>query len=423
MIEAGDAPPEVTNDDVLDLLQRDQNRPDADRYEQDTLFQLPVHIDSDRRRSGSQTYLYETRDAGIYLLTIRTNAFVTRVLFEENDGDDANHPRAVGVNYLEGVAMYSADRRYNSSDQGISHKVYASREVIVAGGVFNTPQILKLSGIGPREELEQFDIPVLVDLPAVGKNMQDNYEAALVVEGSQPFETNFEQCTPFEDNDPCLEQWRTNSSNRGPYGQGAATVSMIMRSSLSENENADLFFFGGAGGVFRGHYPGFSEESYPPETFFWSVVKMQTQNSAGSVRLRSGDPRDMPEIAFNSFAEGREHDIGALAEGFEFARRALSRPGQEYGPYEWVQPREDETDGESIANELYSHHATSTCVMGADDDFDACVDSRFQVRGVNGLRVVDGSVFPRVPGAFPVLPTFMLSEKATDDILAAAVAE
>ena len=419
MIEAGDAPSDVTNDAVLELLQRDQNRPDADRYERQSLFQIPVHIDSNRHRSGAQTYLYATRDNDAYPLTIRTNAFVNRVLFDESDAS-TSRPRASGVNYLEGEAMYSADRRYNSSYPGISHDVYATREVIVAGGVFNTPQILKLSGIGPREELEEFGIPILVDLPAVGRNMQDNYEAAVVVEASQPFETNFEECTPFEDGDPCLEQWHNNSSDHGPYGQGAAAVSMIMRSSLSENENADLFFFGGAGGAFRGHYPGFSHEAWPPETFFWTVVKMQSQNYAGTVRLRSSNPRDVPEISFNSFAQGREHDLNAMVEGFEFARRALSRPGQEYGPYEWIQPTPNVTDHESISNELYSHHATSTCIMGRADDENACVDPQFRVRGVDNLRVVDGSVFPRVPGAFPVLPTFMLSEKATDDILAAA---
>ncbi|KAK3718196.1 hypothetical protein LTR37_005311 [Vermiconidia calcicola] len=424
MIEAGDASSDVTNEEVLDLLQRDQNRPDPDRYQQHSVFQIPVHIDAQRRRSSAQTYIYdvlteqEASGSGNHTLTLRTNAFATRVLFEDNT--KSAQPRATGVEYLSGVAMYSADRRYNASESGTLHTVHASREVIVAGGVFNTPQLLKLSGIGPRAELERFDIPVVVDLSAVGENMQDNYEAAIAVEGSRPFESPFEDCTPFEDGDPCLADWRYNAS--GAYGQGAATVGMIMRSSFSSNEDADLFFFGGAGGLFRGHYPGFSREEYPPNTFGWSVVKMQTRNRAGTVRLRSKDPRDVPEIAFNHFEQGGRQDIEAMAEGFEFARSVFELPGQEYGPFEYTIPAPGETAQRSIREEVYSHHAVGTCAMGADDDANACVNSGFQVRGVEGLRVVDGSVFPRVPGAFPVLPTFMMSEKATDDILA-AVAE
>ena len=144
---------------------------------------------------------------------------------------------------------------------------------------------------------------------------------------------------------------------------------------------------------------------------------MQTHNQAGSVTLRSANPREVPDIVFNQFAQGREQDIGAMVEGFEFVRSVFRMPDQDYGPYTYVQPGPDEAADESIDNGVYSHHAIGTCIMGPDDDENACVDSHFRVRGVTGLRVVDGSVFPRVPGAFPVLPTFMLAEKAMYDIL------
>jgi choline dehydrogenase len=81
--------------------------------------------------------------------------------------------------------MYSADPRYNASISGSTIQAYARKEVILAGGVFNTPQILKLSGIGPKDELSQFDIPVLVDIPGVGHNMQDNNEFGLTADASE----------------------------------------------------------------------------------------------------------------------------------------------------------------------------------------------------------------------------------------------
>ena len=261
MIAAGDAPNDVDNQGVLDLLQRDQNRLDSDRYEKPQLFEIPVHIDAQRRRSGSWSYLRETTDArnadgsDKYPLTIRTNSFVTEVLFDESS-ETQDTPIAMGVRYLQGEAMYAADRRYNVTEEGVSHEVYATREVIIAGGVFNTPQILKLSGIGPRQELESSGIPDRVDLQAVGHNMQDNYEAAFLVEASREFDIPFTNCFPFEDGDPCLLDWRSDEGGHGPYGMGAAAVGMTMRSSLSDDDDADLFFFGGAGGAFRGHYPG-----------------------------------------------------------------------------------------------------------------------------------------------------------------------
>ena len=94
-----------------------------------------------------------------------TNSLVTKVLFENGGGGDK--PRAYGVEYLKGESLYAADPRYDASKEGEVKKVTASREVIVAGGTFNTPQILKLSGVGPREELESLGIAVIADLPAV----------------------------------------------------------------------------------------------------------------------------------------------------------------------------------------------------------------------------------------------------------------
>ncbi|KAF2269262.1 alcohol oxidase [Lojkania enalia] len=417
-IAIGEHSPNSTAE-IFRLLQRDMNRLDPRRYERDDLYQLTLHTDALRQRSSAQTYLRDTVNernedgSQRYPLTISTSSLATRVLFSNSTGNEK--PRSTGVAYLHGQALYRADRRYNGIQTGTPMNVTATREVIVAGGAFNTPQILKLSGVGPREELESFNIPVVVDLPAVGTNLQDNYEAGVHVEAAQDFQSTFENCTFLTPGDPCLREWMEEHS--GAYGQGAAPVGMLRRSSVSENADADLFYFGAAGAVFEGHYPGFSSHRYPPSSFFWSAVKMQTQNRAGTVRLRSTDPQDVPDISFNFFQEGAEHDLQALSEGVQFVLDVFNQTQPPWGPYRVINPNPEVELRQAIMDQAFSHHASSSCPMGPTNSSSSCVDSRFKVIGIDGLRVVDASVFPRVPGAFPILPTFMISEKATDVIM------
>jgi len=144
---------------------------------------------------------------------------------------------------------------------------------------------------------------------------------------------------------------------------------------------------------------------------------MQVQNRAGTVRLRSADPQDTPLIDFNFFAQGGDHDLQALSEGIEIAQRIFNSTGAPYGPFTQIEPIPGRDVRQALRDETFSHHASSSCAIGPVNGTGTCVDSRFRVQGVEGLRVVDASVFPRVPGAFPILPTFMVSEKATDVIL------
>ena len=120
--------------------------------------------------------------------------------------------------------------------------------------------------------------------------MQDNYEGGVIVRASVPWENvPFANCTmnpaSSPEEDPCLESWLTDHA--GPYGEGGAALSMWYRSSVSDNNDCDVFFFGSASAQLRGYFPGFSRERVPPSTFFWSMVKMQVANQAGTVRLRS----------------------------------------------------------------------------------------------------------------------------------------
>lgn len=252
--------------------------------------------------------------------------------------------------------------------------------------------------------------------------MQDNYEGGVTVRANVPWENNPYAGCPFNithpDSDPCFEQWETE--HVGPYGEGGAPISMWFKSSVSENEDCDIFLFGAASADFRGYFPGYSREQVPDNTFFWSMVKMQMGNQAGTVTLRSSNPRDTPLIHFNWFEQNGDRDLQALSEAAAFALRAFEATGAPYAPFEVVEPTPGIDAKQAIKDNTFSHHVTSTCRMGPRDDPDYCVDSKFQVNGVEGLRVVDASVFPRTPGAFAVAPTFIISRKAYYDIIAKA---
>ena len=397
-------------------MQRDLNRADIHRYESNSLYQLPLHVDRLRRRSSSQTYLRDTintlNEDGTqkYPLTISTASLATRVLFDRSN----TIPRATGVSYLHGQALYRADRRNNGLQVGQPFNVTATREVIVSGGAFNTPQLLKLSGIGPKDELKNFKITLVKDLPAVGAYLQDNYEAPIHVEAAQSFGSPFANCTNLAPGDPCLREWRDNGT--GPYGMGAAPAGMLHRSSVSENSDTDLFHFGAAAALFDGYFPGFSAVQAPGNTSFWSVVKMQYQNYAGTIRLRSTDPQDTPIINFNYFSEGGDHDLQALSEGVQFVLDVYKNTPAPYGPYKVILPDPEVDLKQAIMNQAYSHHACGSCRIGLGEE-NSCVDGKLRVHGVEGLRVVDASVFPRTPGGFPILPTFLVGAKASDMIL------
>ena len=171
--------------------------------------------------------------------------------------------------------------------------------------------------------------------------------------------------------------------------------------------------------------PNTQERSREKNRFTWAILKAHTLNTAGTVMLRSDDPRDVPHVNFRYFEEGNDasgDDLEAVVEGVEFVRRMMRRASEvvekELVPGENVSTREQIR--EFVRNEAWGHHASCTCKMGPNDDEMAVVDSNFRVHGTTNLRVVDASVFPRIPGFFIVTSVYMISEKASDVILADA---
>ncbi|KAH8649766.1 hypothetical protein BGZ61DRAFT_375946 [Ilyonectria robusta] len=399
-------------DHLTEFLQRDVNDP---MYSYTPgAYQLSVAMTEDRRRSAARNYIVDTIAAG-YPLTLSTHSLASHILFDRS----SSVPRAVGVEYMVGEALYGADPRFNVSQTGQVKTVSASKEVIVSGGVFNTPQLLKLSGVGPREELESFGIDVIVDSPSVGKYLQDHTEAIVVVNATEPWSNDPNaNCTrQFDSTDPCFLEWQ--NSGTGPYGEGAAPLSIRHRSSQSEDEEIDIWIYGFTGAIVRGWYPGFSQASPAPSSLSFAIIKTQTpgDEATGTVTLRSANPRDTPEIVVDWLqGEHGERDLEILTEGAQLLYSIMEDSSSPPAPYSRVQPGEGVDVAQNLKDEAFGHHGGCTCRMGPANSLDHCVDSELRVNGVHGLRIVDMSVFPRVPGAFPQQSTYIMALKAADII-------
>lgn len=387
-------------------------------------------------------------------LIIATAIHVTKLVFAPERSTDLA-PRVIGVEWTRGRHLYKASPLHEKSTAGASGIYYARREVIVCGGSFNTPQLLMLSGIGPRQHLEEAGVKCRVDLPGVGSNLQDRYEVCVVSELAHDFSTlvgvNFD---PKDTTDEQLKRWRNGDRNSLYASNGGALA--ILKKTDPKLAVPDIFMFA-APAMFRGYYPGWSGDllrrpghgSAPHETpdapehrnqLSWVILKARTNNMSGTVRLRSKDPFATPIVTHHHFGEGAapespeaigaREDLTAMARGVAFARSLNAKLGSVEKAELWPGPQipNDSTQLENwVRQEAWGHHPCGTCRIGSDAwqprpeelrDQGAVLDSKLRVQGVRGLRVVDASVFPRIPGYFIVTPIYCVSEKAADDILA-----
>jgi choline dehydrogenase-like flavoprotein len=362
------------------------------------------------QRSGTRERVLDV--AKKHPLRIETDALATEVIFE--DGTN----RAVGVRYLKGARLY---RAFNppSATGGEVHQVRASREVILAGGAFNTPQLLMLSGIGPAAHLQDLAIPVRVALEGVGQNLQDRYEVGVVNRMRDQWEVL--DGAKFAKGDPQFEQWA--NGRHGVYTTNGAVIGVIKKSSPGQPV-PDLLCFALLG-YFRGYFPGYSALFAQRLNYLtWAVLKGHTVNRRGVVTLRSKDPLDMPDVNFHYFQEGtdggNDADLDAVVDGIKFVRtmtQDLKRDGliaEEELPGEQVQT--DDQLREYVRDNAWGHHASCSCPIGPPEQ-GGVLTSDFKVHGTQGLRVVDASVFPRIPGLFILSAVYMIGEKAADVIL------
>lgn len=344
-------------------------------------------------------------------LHIELDALATRVLFDSNQ-------RAIGVEYLKGARLYKAHANPNTTP-GVLRRANASREVILSGGAFNTPQLLMLSGIGPAEELQRHGIAVRVDLAGVGKNLQDRYEIGVVNR------MNFDEWGVFKDakfdkGDPQYECWE--QSRKGAYTTNGTVLSLFKRSA-PERALPDIFCLAVLG-RFEGYYPGYAEVFATNRNYLtWAVLKAHTNNRAGEVTLRSSDPLDRPAINFRYFQEGTPdggEDLDSVVDGIRFVRELTDKLRRNNVIAEESLPgnslQSDEELRQYVRGNAWGHHASCTCAIGRREEA-GVLDSRFRVHGTTGLRVVDASIFPRIPGFFIACAVYMIGEKAADAIL------
>ena len=363
-------------------------------------------------RMGARERVLEMAQKHPDRLRVELNALVTRVILDEQN-------RATGVEYLKGERLYRAHGQPGSAP-GVLSRAEATREVILCGGAFNTPQLLMLSGIGPRAVLEPLGIQVRAELSGVGKNLQDRYEVGVVNRMSFDSWEILEGVT-FSHGDRAYQEWLRR--HEGLYTSNGAVLAAILK-SLPERPLPDLFCFALLG-LFGGYFPGYSAaEVTKPNYLTWAILKGHTQNRAGEVVLRSADPLDTPLINFHYFDEGSDtagEDLDSVVAGIRFVRQLTAKLrtqgliAEEEQPGEALQTNDELRD--FVRNTAWGHHASCTCPIGPRAD-GGVLSSDFRVHGTERLRVVDASVFPRIPGFFIVSAVYMVGEKAADVILA-----
>jgi len=363
------------------------------------------------RRVGTRERLLDVAQRFPDQLKINTDTLATRVLLDRNN-------RAYGVAYRKGARLYRAHVSPGTGP-GEHGAFYASREVILSGGAFNTPQLLMLSGIGPADVLRAHRIDLHVELPGVGRNLQDRYEVGVVSQMDFQ-EWSIYKGVTFQPGDKAYKRWQRWGT--GLYATNGSVLAVFTRSTVS-GPLPDLFCMAMIA-RFQGYKPGYSRIAGTERNVLtWVILKAHTNNAAGVVTLKSSDPLDPPAVNFKQFHEGAEADVKAVVDGIQFVRK-LNRKIREHGigSQEIVPGDAQQTEAdlaEFVQRHAWGHHACGTCAIGPADR-GGVVGNDFRVHGTTNLRIVDASVFPRIPGFFIVSAVYMIGEKAAGVILADA---
>ncbi len=320
-------------------------------------------------------------------LTVETGALGRRVLIEKG--------RAVGVEYGRGGRLLMAR---------------AEREVILAGGSYNSPQLLLLSGIGPADELKALGIAPVLDRPQVGRNLHDHVNAVISFDLSQPVSLQsmlrFDRMT--------LSALRWSLFHTGPLANFPTSCVCFVRVH-AESERPDLeFLVSPIWPEANMWFPGIRQ---PDGHRFNTRIAVLHPRSRGAVTLRSSDPTAMPRIFWNLFDDPA--DLHTLSKGLKTVRAIYAEsPLADVVDKELSPGNEVESDAQIVQwlrnNCQTAQHPAGSCRMGADAE--SVVDERLRVRGIEGLRVADCSIMPYVVGANTNAPTIMIAEKAADMI-------
>jgi 4-pyridoxate dehydrogenase len=362
--------------------------PDYNGPDQEGFGRGQYTIRDGRRSSSSRAFLRPAR--GRSNLTVETGAHTTRILL------DGTHAKGIA---------YTKD--------SLSFEAYASREVILCAGAFNTPQLLMLSGIGPADHLKQMGIATIADLP-VGKDLQDHLGIWITYRRKEP--GAFQREMRFDR--MVISMLRAYFLGTGPGTVVPGGLHAFIKTAAGEEVPDIEFMF----------------HSVPPQTRLWfpGIVAPYTDGygirptllhpqSRGEVLLRSADPMAAPRIVYNFFSA--PGDLPKLREGFRRARAVGDAAAMSAYRDAEMSPgpkvvSDDEIDAYIRRTTLTAHHPSSTCRMGTDER--AVLDPSLRVRGIENLRVVDASAMPDLVSAHINACVYMIAEKGAEMIKSAA---
>ena len=357
---------------------------DYNGYAQEGFGRMDMTVRDGTRCSAAKAYLYEARKRPN--LKVIEKALVTRILFEGT--------RAIGVEYEQA---------------GQIHQLRAAREVILAGGPINSVQLLKLSGIGPADELKANGIEVRADRLGVGANLQDHLEFYFQMACTQPI-TLYGKANLLG-KAMVGAQWLFGRSGLGASNQFESCGFIRSRAGIKYPDIQYHFF------PMAINYDG---SSLATEHGFQAHVGPMRSKSRGTVTLKSADPREKPKILFNYMSH--PDDWAEMRACVRLTREIFQQPA--FAPFRGreIQPGADIVTDAQIDAFIAEHvesalHPSCTCKMGSPRDPMAVVDPELRVIGVQGLRVVDSSVMPTITTGNLNAPTIMIGEKGADHIL------
>lgn len=360
---------------------------DINGFQQEGFGRMDMTTWRGRRWSAADAYLKPAlRRPNV---TLRQHALASRIRFEGR--------RATGIDYLQ---------------EGRTVTATARREVILSGGPINSPQLLKLSGVGPGDELRAQGIGVHHHLPGVGENLQDHLEFYFQMACTQPI---------------------TLYASQGLLAKAMVGLRWLLRRDGlgATNHFESCGFIRSRAGV---RYPdlqyhflplavSYDGNSLATEHGFQAHIGPMRSKSRGWVRLRSADARDKPRVFFNYMSH--EDDWAEMRAAVRLTREIFQQPA--FAPYRGreIQPGAEVTSDAAIDDFIRrkvesAYHPSCSCKMGSPDDPMAVVDPETRVIGLDGLRVVDSSIMPSVTTGNLNAPTIMIGERASDLILGRA---
>jgi choline dehydrogenase len=365
------------------------DNPDFNGKNQEGVGYYQTTINNARRWSSARAYLRDARKRKN--LTVATGAHATKVLIENG--------RATGVEYRTPQGLISARAR---------------REVIVSGGVYGSPQLLMLSGLGPATHLKEHGIAVIKDLPGVGSHLHDHFNTYVAYKCAQPVTMNdLVNSLPRR----LLAGMQYAFGRTGPLASMGLFVGALVRSD-KRLERPDLQINMFAWAIKERNRHGVVAQ--PFSAFGLSPVHLRP-DGRGTVRLKSADPMAAPEIKFNFLKS--PGDWTAMLEGMRICREIGRQPALAPFVVEEIMPGADVTDEAGLKDYLRATgvsnlHPVGTCRMGHESD--SVVDPQLKVHGIDALRVADASIMPQIVAGNTNAPSIMIGEKCADMVRQAA---